>query len=145
MAEKLDLTTHEIPTAIDDAALRRRQIAVSYIDGDGYPSVSFRGSVHVHGPQQIAIWVRKRDSGLAAAIDANPHVGMLYFGAGDPGPRALTIKGRARVDETQNDRVYAEMIAGEREKDAERNGVAVIVDVDSVAGFEEAGPFEMRR
>jgi hypothetical protein len=145
MADKLDLTSRDIPTAIDDAAVRSRQIAVAYVDADGAPSLSFRGSVHVHGPDQVAIWARKRDSGLAVAIEKEPRVALLYFGGSDPGPRFVSIKGRAHTDEAQNDKVYDEMIEGERGQDPERKGIAVIVDVDHVFGFGADGPFEMAR
>jgi len=67
MAEPLDLTTKEIPEAIDEAVLRARTLALGYIDEHGDPIVSFRGSTHVYGPTQLAIWVRKRDSGFASA------------------------------------------------------------------------------
>ena len=68
MADKLDLTAHDIPAALDTALERGRQVALAYVDENGDPVVSFRGSVHVHSPQQLAIWVRKPDSGLTRSI-----------------------------------------------------------------------------
>jgi hypothetical protein len=148
-AEKIDLTGH-IAASLDTAMERERPAVVSVVALDGTPSVSFRGSVHVHSRDQVAIWVRKQDSGLAADVAQNPAVSILYYDPAqgpDPatGARRIVIKGRARVDASLNDTVYAHIPEVERERDAERRGVAVIVDVDSVVGFGGTGPIKMAR
>jgi hypothetical protein len=143
MADKLDLTTNEIPAAIDGALLRGRQPALAYVNADGDPSVSFRGSTHVHGPGQLALWIRKTDSGLVKAIVDHPHVHVVYFGGHDgPGPAYLSFRGSARVDPSANDKVYEAIPEPEQKQDPDRNGVAVIIDVESLDGFAPAtGPF----
>jgi len=145
MADKLELNG-EIAGAIDTAASRGRLLALGYVDEDGDASVSFRGSTHVHGGQQLAIWVRKADEGFAKAIAAHPQVSLVYYSpGGGPGPRYLSFKGRAHVDSSANDEVYSAIIEGERQQDPDRKGVAVIIDVDSVNGFADSGPFRMER
>lgn len=144
MADKLDLTT-DIAEALDSAAARGRAPVLGYVDEQGNASVSFRGSTHVHGPQQLAIWARKRDEGLASAIARHPQVSVTYFSPDGPGPRHVLLTGTARVEESASDGVYATMFAAERDYDAERNGVAVIIEVDSVQGRRDSGHFEMRR
>ncbi|HVW18891.1 MAG TPA: pyridoxamine 5'-phosphate oxidase family protein [Solirubrobacteraceae bacterium] len=144
MADPVDLTTHEIDAAIGTAFERGRTVVVGYVDDDGYPTLSFRGSAHVHSPTQLAIWARKRDDGLAVAIARRPKVSVLYHSGGQgPGPRFLSLRGTARLDEAAGEAVYAAIPQREREHDAERAGVAVIVDVRSVRGFGADGPFEM--
>jgi general stress protein 26 len=96
MAETLDLTSKEIPQAIDDALLRGHQVALGHVDEHGDPVVSFRGSTQVYGPTQLALWVRKRDSGFASAIKSHPHVHLVYYDAEGPGPAFLSFKGSAR-------------------------------------------------
>lgn len=144
MAETLDLTT-DIAEALDSAAARGRAPVLGYVDEQGNSSISFRGSTHVHGPAQLAVWARKQDEGLAAAVARHPRVSVVYFSPDGPGPRHVLLTGRARVDPSANDRVYETMFAAERDYDAERNGVAVIIDVDSVQGRRDSGHFEMRR
>lgn len=147
MADKLDLTTKEIPDAIDTAVLRGHQPALAYVNDAGDPEVSFRGSTHVHGPDQLAIWARKQDSGFAAAIKSRPHVSLIYYGGREgPGPFFLSFKGSARVDPSADDAVYAAIVEPERQQDPERKGVAVIIDVDSVQGYAPPdGFFQMER
>jgi hypothetical protein len=145
MADKLDLSG-DVASAVDSAPARDRTLVLGYVNEDGNASISFRGSTHVHGSQQLAIWVRKSDGGLAKAIVAHPQVTLLYYSPeGGPGPRFLSIAGRAHVEPSVNDRVYAAIIEGERDKDPDRRGVAVIIDVDSVSGFGDDGPFRMER
>ena len=145
MPDALDLTG-EIAAAIDGAALRGATLALAYVRDDLSPSVSFRGSTHVHSPTELALWARKRDSGLATAIAERPRVSLVYYGGPDgPGAMFLSIEGRARVAPELNDEVWAAIIDGERQQDPERNGVAVEIEVDSVAGAGAGGYFQQAR
>jgi len=145
MAGKLDLSG-DIASAVDSAATRDRPLALGYVDEDGNASVSFRASTHVHGPQQLAIWARKAGDGFAKAIAARPQVSLLYYSPGaSPGPFYLSFRGQAHVDPSANDEVYSAIIEGERQQDPERKGVAVIIDIDSVNGFGDAGAFRLER
>ena len=134
--------TGEIAAAIDGAALRGHQLALAYVCDDGSPSVSFRGSTYVRSSTELAIWARKRDSGLAAAISDRPRVSLVFFEMDGPGARYLAIEGRARVAPDLDDEVYGAIIAPERQQDPERKGVAVLVDVDSVVGASASGVFQ---
>jgi hypothetical protein len=145
MPDALDLSG-EIATAIDGAALRGATLALAYVRDDLSPAVSFRGSTQVHSPTELALWARKRDTGLAAAISEHPRVSLVYYGGPDgPGPMFLSIEGRARVAPEINDEVWAAMIEGERKQDPERNGVAVLIEVETVAGAGAGGFFQQAR
>jgi hypothetical protein len=142
MADKLDLSG-EIASAIDGATLRGKTAAVGYVGDDGYAAISFRGSLQVHSPTQLAFWSRKAEGGVIAAIAADPKVSVLYYGGADgPGPVFLSFHGLAHADPAADDAVYAGMIEGERGQDPDRAGVAVVVDVQTVQGFGAGGGFE---
>lgn len=145
MAEKIDLEG-PIREAVDGAALRGATLALAYVGEDDRPQVSFRGSTQVHGPTQLALWARKRDSGLSQAIATNPYVSLVYFAPEGPGPMFLSIKGKARTAPEADEAVYAAMIEGEREQapDPSEDGVAVIVDVEEVQGAGADGFFLMQ-
>jgi hypothetical protein len=144
MSDTLDLTG-DIAAAVNGAALRGATLALAYVRENGSPSVSFRGSTQVHGPGELALWARKRDSGLATAIANEPRVSLVYYGPGGPGPMYLAIEGRARVAPEFNEQVWTAMIDGERQQDPERQGVAVVIEVDSVAGAGPDGYFQQTR
>jgi pyridoxamine 5'-phosphate oxidase-like protein len=137
--------TGEIVAAIDGAVLRGRPLAVAFVRDDGSPSVSFRGSTYVRSPAELAIWVRKADSGLAAAIVERPHLSFVFYETDGPGARYLAIEGRARVARELDQEVYDAIVEPERQQDPERKGVAVVIDVDSVAGAGENGFFQQAR
>lgn len=143
MPDTLDLTG-DIASAIDGALLRGHPVVLGYVGDDGYAALSFRGSTQVHGPTQLAVWARNPDDGFVKAIGKRPQVSLLYLGGGDgPGPRMLSFHGLAHVDPSANDAVYAAMVQGERDRDPNRNGVAVVIDVQSVRGAGADGPFEL--
>lgn len=148
MADKIDLTG--LAPALNSALVRERPIVLAATDPDGNPQVSFRGSITVCSPDQIAIWVRKQDEGLVTYIAANPIVALLYY---DPaqypdgtGPRRVAIRGRAHVDATANDAVWEMIPQPERDRNKDRSkGVAVIINVDLVNGFGGGGPVKQAR
>jgi pyridoxamine 5'-phosphate oxidase-like protein len=145
MPDALDMTG-EIAGAIDGAALRGSTVALAYVRADLSPSVSFRGSLQVHGPTELALWARKRDSGLAAAIAQRPRVSLVYYGGPEgPGPVFLSIEGRARVAPELSDEVWENMIDGERQQDPDRHGVAILIEVDTLAGAGAGGFFQQSR
>jgi hypothetical protein len=142
MADRLDLTG-TIAAGIDGAAARGHAVVIGYIDDDGYAAVSFRGSTQVHSATQLAFWARKTSDGIVTAIAQRPQVTFLFYEVDGPGPRYLSIRGRAHVDPSANDAVYDHMIEGEQKQDPDRHGVAVIIDVESVRGFADGAPLQM--
>jgi hypothetical protein len=141
MADPIDLTG-DIALAVDGAAARGHALVVGHVDDAGYPVVSFRGSVQVHDAQHLALWARNPEDGLAKAIAERPQVTLVYYEPDGPGAKYLSFRGRARVDPSADDAVYAAMIQGERDQDADRNGVAILIDVESVQGFGAGGGFQ---
>jgi len=137
--------TGEIAAAINGAALRGHPVALAYSRDDGSASVSFRGSTYVRGSTELATWARNPNSGLAAAVTDRPRVSLVFFEIDGPGARYLAIEGRARVAPELNDEVYGAIIEPERQQDPEREGVAVVIDVDSVAGAASDGFFQQTR
>lgn len=111
-----------------------KPITVAYVAPDGFPVVSLRGSVHVHGPRQLALWARHADGDFVRAIRANPKVALLYR---DNDERTtLVFSGLAAVsdDEAVRERVFTESPTGEQDHDPDRKGAAVVIDVRYVEG-----------
>ena len=48
----------EMKQAINTAMESGRAVAVSYVDENGAPQISYRGSTHAHSDTQLAIWER---------------------------------------------------------------------------------------
>ena len=94
---------------------------------------STSGDTQVHGPGQLAVWVRKRDDGFARSIAARPKVTLAYYGPGGPSPFFLSIRGHARLDESANDAVYSSMIDGEKGQDPDRHGVRLATSFSPVS------------
>lgn len=135
MATESGITlTGEIAERINSALENRKPLTVSYVGLDNRPHLSLRGSTHVYGPDQLALWVRHSTGGIVGAISANPAVGLLYRDADTR--TTYVVSGRARVagDESTRSAVFEASPKVERDHDPERLGVAVLIDVDEVKG-----------
>jgi hypothetical protein len=120
-------------------------ILVAYVDANNQAHLSFRGSTHVHAPDQLAIWVRDPAGGLPNAIENNPQLTLMYRNA--PTRSTIFFYGRGHVenDDATRARVYDESPEGERGRDPEKKGVPLIVDLDVVQGGSPDARVDMRR
>ena len=133
----------DMKRTVNGAIESHHPMVLAYVGDDGAPQVSYRGSTQVFGKDQLAVWVRNPNAGLAQAVRHQPRVTLLY-GSADP-PRLFTFKGRARLDASANDIVYANSPKGERDHDPDKKGVALIIDLDEVFGFGATGPVRLTR
>lgn len=118
----------EVRTRLAEAIDSGNVVTAAYVDTGGKPHISFYGSTHVHGPDSLAIWVRKPDSELLKTLPERPHLAFLY---GDVSSRVYyTFEGRGRVDESARERVYQDMHPIERKADPEAKGIPVVIDLD---------------
>ena len=139
--------TGEMQEAVNSAFGALRPMVIAYVDKDNSPQLSYRGSTQAFSDTQLAIWVRNPEGGILDAIVNNPAVALL-FGYFEPDDRGFMIfRGRARIDDSEavRDQVYGNAHEFERNQDADRKGVAVIIDLDSVDGFFGGARLQMQR
>lgn len=106
---------------------------------DGDPQISPKGSVAVYDPQTLSFWERSHRSSLAH-IKENPKVVVYYRNPARAGEMpdyagaALRFHGRARVVESgpEREKVWDVTIPAEQERDKEKKGVGVLIDVDKI-------------
>jgi hypothetical protein len=78
-AEPSAIALDDSVAAIIDGALdNRTPVIVAYVDAEGGPHVSPRGTVQVWSPDQLALWIRDPNGGLLRAIANNPHLSCFY-------------------------------------------------------------------
>lgn len=131
MADTIPLTLDDemldaIATAFDSGNI----LTVAYVDADGWAHVSRRGTTHVLDERTIAMWIRKRDDGLAAAIGTNPHLTLFFIDLAQRGV-VYTFYGESRIctDPAVDELVWNASPEREKARDPERKGVVVIVDL----------------
>lgn len=134
--------TPEIKGLVNGALESGHPMILAVVDPHGGPHLSFRGSTQAHSDTQLSFWLRNAGGGAIAAIARNPQVAFMYRSATTP---MLQFKGRARVATDAAERAAVFDAAPERERamDAERKGLAVVVDLDrveGVLGFTDEGP-----
>jgi hypothetical protein len=135
----------EIAEMVNGALDNGTPIIAAYVDRDGQPQLSLRGTTQVYSSNQVALWIRNPEGGLVGALPERPRLSFFYR---DPGRRTfLQIQGRGRVDSDPDVRDVVFDNSPEREQaiDPERLGVAVVVDVDRVQGRLADGAVNMAR
>jgi hypothetical protein len=137
--------TDAMREAVNGALGDRTPVTVAYVDADGQPHLSLRGTAQVFSDGQLALWIRNPGGGLLAAIGTNPHLALFYRN-----PQSRTtyqFHGRARRDDSDDVRtvVFDNSPEQERNFDPQRRGAAVIIDVDRVEGRDANGPVLMAR
>lgn len=140
--------TRELPLfargAINGALANGTPMTFAYVDGDGVPHLSLRGSIQVFSGTQLAIWLRPTDHS-AAAIHENPVVALLYRDS--KSRTTLTIKGTAAVDDRAEvrERVFNLIPEVEQTHDTKREGKALIIEVEELRGTSPIGVLQMKR
>ncbi len=137
--------TETMRNAINGALANGTPVVVAYVDHDGQPHLSFRGSTQVFDDHRLAVWVRNPAGGLIAAIEENPRLAFLYR---DPASRtSYQFHGRASVskDPKVADQVYANSPEAERNLDPQRRGAPLLIDVERIEGRDASGPVLMTR
>ena len=131
--------------AINGALMNATPMTVAYVDREGQPHLSLRGTVQVHSDEQLAMWIRNPEGGLLDAIKSNPHLALMYR---DTKTRTnYQFRGRAHAETGDDVRetVYANSPEPERNLDPQKRGVPVLVDVDRVEGRDASGIVLMSR
>jgi hypothetical protein len=137
----------DMKKAVDTAFESFKPIVVSYVDENGAPQLSFRGSTQAYSDDQLAIWVRNPEGRILESIEKNPAMALIY-GSFEPTSRAFMIfRGRGRVDSSEAVRrqIYERAHPFEQSQDKDRKGVALLIDLDSVDGFFGGAQLKMRR
>ena len=134
--------TGEMQELVDRALADRVPCMVGTASKDGRPQVSMKGSVLVYDEETLAWWERSKRSSFEN-IAENPQVVIFYR---NPERRInWRFHGTATVHEAGpvRDEVMGRTVAPELDRDPDRQGIAVLVRVDSVT--ELSGNVLMRR
>ncbi|NQV54342.1 MAG: pyridoxamine 5'-phosphate oxidase family protein [Rhodospirillales bacterium] len=140
----MDASDIKLPAEIKDrtnnALKSKNPMLVSYVDENGQPVLSFRGSTQAFSDDQLAIWVRNENGRFLKSIQKNPNVALMY--RDEEAKATYQIQGRAHIesDEATRKQVFESTAQIEQDHDFARIGVALIIDIDLVQGFAGLGP-----
>jgi hypothetical protein len=125
--------TQEIKDMINGGLTSGNPMLLAVVSPDNKPVLSFRGSTQVYSDSALGLWIRAGSGNTLEAIKANPNIAMMYRSATTP---FLQFQGRARIatGEAERKKVFENSPEFEQNRDTERTGTAVIIDLDSVTG-----------
>lgn len=130
---------------VNGALANGTPMVLSYVDEEGAPSLSLRGSTLVYSDTQLALWVRNASGGLIRSLATNPAVSLLYRDSRTRTTLIFRGRGHVETDKAVRDRVFESTPEVEQNHDTERKGAALLVDVLSLQGTSTHGPIRMER
>jgi hypothetical protein len=144
--QQVDAIPDHIKGQINSALYNGTPMVVCYVDDDGQPQQSLRGSTLVFSDTQLGIWVRNADGGLPTQVQkGNNKLSLLYR---DSKTRStIIVQGRGHVsdDPEVRRRLYDMTPEVEQMHDTERKGAALIIDVTRLQGGGPNGNYRMQR
>lgn len=133
----------DIAAAVNGALANATPVIVAYVDAEGQPQLSLRGTTQVLNDKQLAMWSRSATGGLPTSVADRPRVSAFYR---DPAKRVTyQFHGRARVetDEAVRRQIFDNSPEVEQNFDPELKGAAIVIDVTRVEGRDQRGSFVM--
>jgi hypothetical protein len=119
-------------------------LCVSYVDEEGHPSQSLRGSTMAINDHQLAIWARSK-GGIVKSLEKNPWVSLLYRET--PTRSTLIFEGKAHVlpDGPEALAIHDRSPEVERNHLTRETGAAIVIDLTAVDGSTPEGRVRFRR
>jgi general stress protein 26 len=145
-APEVSTTIPESARGLINGALRNNTpMSVAYVDENGKPNLSLRGSVQVYSPTQLCIWLRSTSGGIATAIQKNPNVALLYRDSATRSTLTIQGVGHIETDPAIRDRVWSMIQDVEQKHETRESGCALIIDVTRMQGGTPRGGVRVQR
>lgn len=145
----MEKVTNRIPEfvapKVNAAREEGKSLSVAYVDPNGRPVLTLRGSVTLFNDHQACLWLRHADGDMARALANNPNVALLY--RDDDVRTTYTFQGVARIETEPGarNRIFEMTPPDEQRHDPERTGAAVLIDIDHFSAMYGSLPDVPRR
>jgi len=143
--EVVDKVPPFIKGQINSALANSTPICVAYVDENGQPQQSLRGSTCVFSDTQLGIWLRNAEGGLTRALATNPKLSLLYRDSKTRSTVIIQGVGHIETDPDIRRRLYEMTPEVEQLHDTQRKGAALIIDITRLQGGGPKGNFRMQR
>ncbi|HWC28749.1 MAG TPA: pyridoxamine 5'-phosphate oxidase family protein [Dehalococcoidia bacterium] len=130
---------------INGALANNTPMCISYVDENGMPNMSMRGSVQVYSDTQLSIWVRNKEGGMVKALAKNPYIGLLYRDNATRSTLIVQGKGHVETDPEIVERVWNGIQDVEQKHETREPGCALIIDVIKMQGGTPRGGVRVER
>src|SRR4051812_16124731 len=107
----------QIAALLNGALDNKTPVIAAYVDADGVPHVSPRGTVQSWSDTAVAMWARDPNGGMLRAIATNPSVSLFYRDGAARATYELVGRMRMTEDAAERQRVFDASPAIERSFD----------------------------
>ncbi|MEX2238691.1 MAG: pyridoxamine 5'-phosphate oxidase family protein [Dehalococcoidia bacterium] len=127
--------TQQMKEAITSVPTDKTPCLIGTVSADGWPNISYRGSVAVYSDDSLSFWNRQRKD-TVANVEAHPQVVIFYTNR--ERMAQWRFLGRARVvdDPVERERILSITPQVELDADPELKGVGVIVELERILDYQ---------
>lgn len=129
----------DVVSAVNRALFDAKPVVLAYIDADGLPSVSLRGSFQIAADMSGWMWARKASGGLVDALAERPDVSVLYRDSSTRTTLRLRGVGRVVFDDPERVAIFRATPEVEQLHDPHMSGAAIALDIISIVGTSPIG------
>ncbi|HZQ38690.1 MAG TPA: hypothetical protein VFD32_22385 [Dehalococcoidia bacterium] len=130
---------------VNGALANGTPICLAYVDDQGRPVQSLRGSTQVYSDHQLCIWLRNPEGGIVRALQRSPALSLLYRDSKTRTTLIFQGRGQIEPDPAVRERVFALSPEVEQNHDPERRGLALIIEIERGQGASPRGVLRMER
>lgn len=130
---------------VNGALANGTPICLAYVDEQGRPVQSLRGSTQVYSDHQLCIWLRNPQGGIVQAMQRNSALSLLYRDSKTRTTLIFQGRGRIEADPAVRERVFALSPEVEQNHDPERHGLALIIEIERAQGASPRGVLRLER
>lgn len=135
----------EVRSVINNALSNGTPMVLAYVNADGKPIQTIRGSVQVYSPTEVCAWLRHAEGDTVTSVRANPNISFMYR---DSRTRTtISLEGTGRFTQTDAERARVYELAPETEQMhvPDRSGIGLIMDVRTMLAFTPSGTYRLSR
>jgi len=144
-AKTVDTIPGEVRSVVNNALSNSTPMVLAYVNSEGKPVQTIRGSVQVYSPTEVCAWLRHAEGDTVNSVKANPHISFMYR---DSRTRTtISFEGNGRFTETDEERARVYELAPETEQMhvPDRSGIGLIMDVRTMLAFTPSGTYRLSR
>lgn len=140
MADPAVVIPERLRALLSTASADGHPVIAASVDADGQPELAYYGSIQPFETGRLVLWARP-PAHIADRLDTHPKLSFMYWNRDERVSARLYGTAHVVDEPERRNAIFAAAPQGEQDKDPERQGVAIEVELTRIRGAIEGKPF----